>query len=99
LSLKNCARGAEYIGMASPLRPYCVRVWHLPRWAQEIPQTLGAAGIGVVGCHQEFGSTSAEAALSVEAASKSDAVIRARIALAAAFVPTERLAFEATRLG
>ncbi len=88
----------RYIGMASPLRPYCVRVRHLPQWAQEIPETLGAAGIGVVGCPEKFGNTPAEATLSVEAASKSDALIRARIALAAAFIPTERLAFEATRL-
>jgi hypothetical protein len=85
--------------MGLPFRPYCVRVRHLPRWAQEIPETLGAAGIGVVGCPKEFGSTPAEATLSVEAASKSDAVIRARIALMAAFVPTDGLAFDATRLG
>jgi hypothetical protein len=84
--------------MASTLRPYCVHVRHLPWWAQEIPQALGAAGIGVVGCPEKFRNTPAEATLTVYATNQSDAVIRARIALMAAFVPTDGLALDATRL-
>jgi hypothetical protein len=80
------------------LRPYCVYVRHLPRWAREIPETLSAEGIGAFRCPKMFGTTPAEATLSVYATDEADAVVRARGALTAAFVPTETLAFRATPL-